>query len=72
MTVLTLIVIALLCLLFKSTRLVGLAGITLLLCIFPILSLMLLLGCIGFYLYRKFKWRNLNVYTQPKLPPGCP
>lgn len=69
MAVFTLLVIGLLCLLFKSTRLVGIAALTLLFLLNPLVFLVLLvLGCVGLYFIRKFKRRNLNVYSQPKLP----
>lgn len=65
----TLLVIGGLCLIFKSTRLTGVVGLTILMLLVPGLFLLLLvLGCVGFYFIRKFKRRNLNVYTQPKLP----
>lgn len=69
MIFLTLLVIGLLCLLFKSTRLVGVVGLTLLFLVFPIAFFVLLIVS-GLFLYicRKLKRRNLNVYSQPKLP----
>lgn len=68
MTILILLVIGGLLLLFKSTRLVGVAGLTLLFIVVPFAFLfMLLLGCI--FVYFKFQFRRvLNVYRQPKLP----
>ena len=67
MTVLILLVIGGLLLLFKSTRLVGVAGLTLLVVVVPFAFLfLLLLGCV--FAYFKFRRRNLNVYAQPKLP----
>lgn len=66
---LTLLVIGVLCLIFSSTRLVGVVGLTLLMLIFPFAFLLLLmLGGIFLYCNRKFKRSNLNVYSQPKLP----
>jgi hypothetical protein len=66
----TLLVIGGLCLIFKSTRLVGVVGLTLLFLIFPFVFLLLLvLG--GLFLYCNFKLnqrRNIYVYSQPKLP----
>ena len=69
MAVFTLLVVGLLCLIFKSTRLVGIAGMTLLFLLNPLVFIFLLvLGCVFLYLNFKLKRRNLNVYTQPKLP----
>ena len=69
MTILILLAIGLLCLLFKSTRLVGVAGLTLIFIVVPFAFLFaLLLGCVFAYVRFKFKRRNLNVYAQPKLP----
>lgn len=68
MTILILLAIGLLCLLFKSTRLVGVAGLTLIFIVVPFAFLfMLLLGCVFVYFNFKFKRRSLNVYSQPKL-----
>lgn len=65
----TLLVIGLLCLVFKSTRLTGVVGLTLLFLMFPVAFLVLLIvGCVFLYFTRVFKRRNLNVYFQPKLP----
>lgn len=65
----TLLVIGLLCLVFKSTRLTGVVGLTLLFLVFPFAFLVLLIvGCVFLYFARIFKRRNLNVYSQPKLP----
>lgn len=67
MTIFVLLAIGGLLLLFKSTRLVGVAGLTLLFIVVPFAFLfVLLLGCV--FVYFKFRRRNLNVYTQPKLP----
>lgn len=69
MIFLTLLVIGLLCLLFKSTRLAGVVGLTLLFLVFPIAFFALLFfTCLLLYINRKLKRRNLNVYSQPKLP----
>jgi len=68
MTVLILFAIGGLLLLFRSTRLVGVAGLTLLFIVVPFAFLfVLLLACVFVYFYLKFKRRNLNVYSQPKL-----
>lgn len=66
MFVFTLIVIGLLLLTFKVTRLTGIAGLTLLSLIYPLLFLALLVfGSVIFYVYQ----RRLNyVFTIPKLP----
>jgi hypothetical protein len=68
MTVLILLAIGGLLLLFKSTRLVGVAGLTLLFIVVPFAFLfVLLLGCV--FLYFKFKRnRRLYVYRKPELP----
>lgn len=69
MAVFTLLVIGLLCLAFKSTRLAGVAALTLLFLLNPFVFLALLvLGCVFLYFIRKLNRRNLNVYTQSKLP----
>lgn len=63
----TLVVIGGLCLAFKSTRLTGVAGLTLLSLVYPPLLLgLLLIGSIAIYFiyYR----RNNHVFTIPKLP----
>ena len=66
MFVFTLIVIGLLCLAFKSTRLTGVAGLTLLSLVYPQLFLALLvIGSVTFYFYQR---RNRHVLTIPKLP----
>lgn len=65
----TLLVIGLLCLLFKTTRLAGVAGLTLLMLVFPFAFIALLaIACLVAYLNLKYRRRNLNVYSQPKLP----
>lgn len=67
MVFLTLFVIGALCLVFKTTRIIGVIGITLLLLLYPVAFLLLLLiGCIR--IYQLTRRRNLNVYEQPKLP----
>ena len=64
MTFLILFTVGALCLIFKSTRLVGVVGLTILMLIVPgLFLLLLLLG--SFFLY--FKWR-LQKYVQPQLP----
>lgn len=69
MAVFTLLVIALLCLLFKSTRLVGVIGLTLLSLLYPFVFIVLVAhGLVALYYYRKFKRRKFNEYVQPKLP----
>jgi hypothetical protein len=61
----TLLVIGMLCLCFKSTRMLGVAGLTLLFLVFPLAFLLFfILGCI-FYFNKK--WR-LRYYVQSKLP----
>jgi hypothetical protein len=66
MFVITLIVIGLLLLAFKSTRLTGVAGLTLLSLIYPLLFLALLItgGAIFYFYQRRFN----HVFTIPKLP----
>ena len=55
MHVLTLVVIGLLCLVFKSTRVFGLVALTLLSLVFPLLFLALLIsGCAFFFSYRRY------------------
>lgn len=69
MTFFTLLVIGLLCLLFKSTRLVGVAGLTLLMLVFPFAFIALVaIVCLVVYLNLKFRRRKLHVHSQPKLP----
>ena len=66
MTLLILFTVGVLCLIFKSTRLVGVVGLTILMLIVPGLFLLLLLfGSI--FLYFNHHWR-LRPYVQPKLP----
>lgn len=69
MVFLTLLIIGAICLVFKTTRLIGVVGVTFLLLLYPLACLsFLFIGCI--YLYHKyiFTRRKLNVYEQPKLP----
>lgn len=67
MFVFTLITIGCLLLMFKSTRLTGVAGLTLLSLVYPPLFLGLLLigSAITYYIYYR---RNQNVFKLPKLP----
>lgn len=67
MAVFTLLVIALLCLFFKSTRLAGVVGLTLLSLLNPLVFIGLIAvgGVILYIIHRRSK---LNVYAQPKLP----
>ena len=66
MFVFTLLVIGLLLLAFKSTRLAGVAGLTLLSLIYPLLFLALLItGGTIFYFYQR---RHNYVCRFPKLP----
>lgn len=67
MFVLTLITIGLLCLAFKSTRLTGVAGLTLLALVFPPLLLAFLaIGSAAIYIIH-YK-RSNHVFPIPKLP----
>lgn len=61
-----LLVIGGLCLLFRSTRLLGVTGLTLLFLVFPFAFIILIIGGCAFFLIR-YKWR-LRTYVQPKLP----
>lgn len=64
-----LLVIGLLCLIFKSTRLIGITGLTLLFLVFPFAFIFLCItACAFFYFNNLFKRRKLNEYNQPKLP----
>lgn len=66
MFVFTLITIGLLCLAFKSTRLTGVAGLTLLSLVYPPLLLAFLaIGGIAIYFIH---YRRNHVFTIPKLP----
>lgn len=67
MAIFTLLVIGLFCLLFKTTRLAGLAALTLLFLVFPFAFIALLIfGCVA--LYFNFKLKRIKYYAQPKLP----
>lgn len=68
MVFLTLVIVGVICLVFKSTRTIGVIGITFLLLLYPLFVLCLLMLCC-FYLFYQYKLfrRNLNVYEQPKL-----
>ena len=67
MALFTLLVIAHLCLIFKSTRLVGVVGLTLLFLIYPFVFLsFLVVSCLSVYF--KFKFNRSKNYVQPKLP----
>ncbi len=69
MTLLTLLIIGLICLIFKATRLIGIVGLTLFSLAFPLVFITLLMaGGIILFIRYKLNRRNLNVYTQPKLP----
>lgn len=64
MHVLTLVVIGLLCLIFKSTRIFGLVALTLLSLVFPFLFIaFLLIGGVTYLIHRRFS----NVFRLPKL-----
>lgn len=64
-----LLAIGVLCLFFRSTRLIGVTGLTLLFLLFPFAFIVLFItGCASFYFNHLFKRRKLNEYTQPKLP----
>lgn len=63
----TLVVIGFLLLAFKSTRLTGVAGLTLLSLVYPMLFIALLvIGGIAYFIY--YTRRNKNVFPIPKLP----
>lgn len=64
MFVFTLIVIGLLLLAFKSTRLTGVVGLTLLSLIYPLLLLVPLFAGVAFY----FIYVRRKYYEFPKLP----
>ncbi len=67
MTIFILLTIGGLLLLFRSTRLVGAAGLTLLFIVVPFaFLLLLLLGCV--FLYFHFKHKRIRYHVQPKLP----
>lgn len=66
MTFLILFTVGSLCLVFKSTRLVGVVGLTILMLIVPgLFLLLLLLGSVFLYFNCK---RRLHKYVQPELP----
>jgi hypothetical protein len=65
MTFLILFTVGVLCLIFKSTRLVGVVGLTILMLLVPgLFLLLLLLVCV--FLYFNFK-RRLRKHVQPQL-----
>lgn len=67
MIVITLALTALLCLAFKSTRLIGVICMAFLFCIYTFAcTALILLACVGFYFTRKN--RRYKYYEQPKLP----
>lgn len=67
MTIFILLTIGGLLLLFRSTRLVGVAGLTLLCIVVPFAFLfLLLLGCVFLYFNHFYRKRDLNAY-RPKL-----
>ena len=60
-----LLVIGTLCLFFKSTRLIGVTGLTLLFLVFPFAFIALCMtACAFIYFNHVFKRRKLNVYKQ--------
>lgn len=66
MALLTLLVIGLFCLIFKSTRMIGVIGLTLIALVYPFvfLALFLVVLVIAYFKLR----RKFNVYQPPKLP----
>lgn len=66
MALLTLLVIGLFCLLFRSTRMIGVIGLTLIVLVYPFLfvTLLLVLIVVSFFKLR----RKLNAYRPPELP----
>lgn len=66
MALLTLLVIGLFCLLFRSTRMIGVIGLTLIVLVYPVVFLTLLLVC-SVVAFLKLR-RKLNVINQSKLP----
>lgn len=69
MVVLTLFVVGVMCLVFKSTRTLGIFGITFLLLLYPVAFMsFLVVACFFFFIHYKLSRRNLNVHEQPKLP----
>lgn len=64
-----LLVIGVLCLFFKTTRLIGVTGLTLLFLVFPFAFIVLCItGCAFIYFNNLLKRRKLNEYNQQKLP----
>ena len=69
MTFTTLLVIGLLCLIFRSTRFIGVVGLTLLSLIYPgALIGMIAIGCIFFYVRYRYNRSKLNEYQYTYLP----
>jgi hypothetical protein len=69
MVFLTLFVVGAICLVFKSTRSIGVIGMTFLLLLYPIVFLLMIaITCIHLYIHYKQTRSKLNVYEQPKLP----
>ena len=69
MFVFTLIVIGLLCLAFKPTRLTGVAGLTLLSLVYPLLFVALLvIGGVAFYFIHHHKLKRRKFHELTKLP----
>jgi len=66
MALLTLLVIGLFCLVFKSTRMIGVIGLTLISLVYPFVFLTFLLVFIA-VAYFKLR-RKLNAYRPPELP----
>jgi len=66
MALLTLLVIGLFCLVFKSTRMIGVIGLTLISLVYPFVFLTFLLVFIA-VAYFKLR-RKLNAYHPPELP----
>lgn len=66
MALLTLLVIGLFCLVFKSTRMIGVIGLTLIALVYPFvfITLFFVVLFVGYFKLR----RKLNVYQPPKLP----
>lgn len=61
-----LLVIGTLCLCFKSTRMLGVTGLTLLFLVFPLaFILFFIFGCVLFYFNKKW---SIRYYVQSKLP----
>lgn len=68
MAILTLLVIGLFCLAFKSTRMIGVMGLTLLMLMHPLIFLILFVVVFAIFYFIFKQRRTLNVYEQPKLP----